>query len=542
MKRIAPRLSFAVLALALALTGCSAKDDVKSDARTEVTPGFLSRADSDLPQGGTLTIALDYDVVESNGLDPQTAENARSWMITGLSYQTLVTVDENFAIKPELATSWDLVSPTEYVFHLRRDAKFSNGRTMTSDDVKGSLERLLDSTGSWAAQLGAISSIETNGDYEVTLRLSEPSSALLGALASTPAAIIPVEEVSDGSLDLAKEMVGTGPYVAVAHKQDQSWVFEKNEYYYDADKVGIDKLELNIVPDEASRQAAIRDGSAQYAFFNNTGSLDQLTGASNVKVVDQQNTDFYYLVINSTTPGSPLADPEVRLAINAAIDRAQLSDLVLDGKGVATGVAPAPLPGGCDASQLPSATMSTDEIKQVLASAGAEGMKLTLETYNSETAPGNLAQVIQQSLESYGITLEVKLVDGPTFGADFYGDDKPAAADMTVNWYLGYGDAAMVSRWWNTEQSTFTSRFYQGSPEINELVDEAASQEAGAERDATLTELCSAVDEGSEMVPLVTRPGVIAYRSDMLSPTINSTEGYGDILRFVTDFRTVGER
>jgi peptide/nickel transport system substrate-binding protein len=79
-----------------------------------------------------------------------------------------------------------------------------------------------------------------------------------------------------------------------------------------------------------------------------------------------------------------------------------------------------------------------------------------------------------------------------------------------------------------------------GNPELNALVVAASEEPAGESRDAILTDLCAAVDENAEMVPLMTRPGVIAYRTDLISPTINSNEGYGDIFRYITDFRLIG--
>ena len=529
-------------AATLLLTGCTGEPaSGGDDGAAEVAPGFLAVADESIASSGTFRAYLDYDTVEPNGLDPRTADTARSWTIMGLSYETLVNIDENFEFTPGLAESWDEVSPTEYVFHLRDDAVFSNGRPMTAEDVKGSIELLLETGSAWSLQLGPIESVEVTGDLEVTITLSAPYTALLGALANTPAGIIPVQEVRDGTVDLKTEMVGTGPFVPTAHVQDESWTFEQNPHYHGLDSLGIDAVELEIVPDEANRLAAIRDGSAQYVFFNNADALDLLAGTPEAKVVNQQNTDFYYVILNSTNPDSPLADERVRFAVNAAIDRAQLSDLTLAGHGLATGVSPVSLPGACDPDGLPSQQLSDEEITKLLADAGAENITLSLQTWNSESAPGKIAQVIQQQLEPFGVTVDIEIVDDATYGATFYGADETAGADIGVSWYAGYGDAAMVSRWWNTDQAGFTARFMQGTPELNQLVVDASEEPAGDSRDETITKLCAAVDESAEQVPLMTRPGVIAYRDDLISPTINSNEGYGDIFRYVTDFRLKSE-
>lgn len=536
MRRHLPIGGAAALAFLLSTVSVPAQDA----ASEEAAPGFLAVADSRLPTGGTLRVYLDYDTVAAAGLDPRAATTARSWTIMGLSYETLVKVDEKFGFVPGLATSWKVVSPTEYVFQLRQDAVFSNGRPMTAEDVKGSIEMLQASKSSWSLQLGPIASVDVTGPYEVTIRLSAPYTALLGALANTPAAILPVQEVRAGTIDLSREMVGTGPYVATAHVQDESWTFTKNPHYHDVANVGIDTIDIEIVPDEANRLAAIRDGSAQYAFFNNADALDLLDGSPQARVVNQQYSDFYYLILNSKNPASPLRDERVRLAVNAAINRAQLSDLALAGHGLTTGVTPTNLPGACKPDQLPSATLGQNGIRQLLADAGAADIRLSLTTWNDESAPGQIAQIIQQQLRPYGITVDIKVVDDASYISEFYGSDQPAAADMGLSWYAGYGDAAMVSRWWNTDQATFTARFMTGSPDLNALVVKASEEPPGPSRDAVLAELCAGVDRASEQIPLMTRPGVIAYRTDRLSPTINTNEGYGNVLRYITDFRLTG--
>jgi peptide/nickel transport system substrate-binding protein len=524
---------------ALALAGCTA-DAPPTDGGAEVAPGFLAVADDSLAAGGTLRVDLDYDSVEVNGLDPATADTARSWMIMGLAYDTLVGIGPDFEATPQIASEWDEVSPTEYRFTLRDDAVFSNGRAVTPDDVKGSLERLQASGGAWSGQVAVISSIEVTGENEITLELSQPYTPLLGVLAHTAASILPMAEIEAGEIDPVTEMIGSGAYVATEHVQDESWTFEANEHYYDRDALGIDTLELRIASDESSRLASIRDGSAQYAFFNNADAIDLLASTPDATVVNQQNTDFFYLQLNSKDPESPLADERVRFAVNAIIDREQLADLASAGTASPTGVSPAALPDACSPDDLPSQQLSDDDIRALLADAGAEGIELSLITWNSETGPGQIAQVIQQQLAEFDITLDIQIIDDGVWAAGVYGDPAvPMTSDLSMSWFAGYGDASIVTNWWRSTAG-FTARYMSGSEEQDALIDAASQATAGAERAEAFTALCAIVDESSEMVPLINRPGVIAYRSDMVSPTINTDEGYGDILRYLAEFRLVG--
>jgi peptide/nickel transport system substrate-binding protein len=528
-----------LVAAMLVTAGCTADGNDPTGGGAEVAEGFLAVADDSLEAGGTLRIDLDYDSVEVNGLDPATADTARSWMIMGLAYDSLLGIGPDFEPVPQIAESWEVVSPTEYTFDLRADATFSNGRVVTPEDVKGSLERLQTSGGAWSGQVAVISSIEVTGERQVTITLSEPFTPLLGVLAHSNTSILPMAEIEAGDFDPTAEMLGSGAWVATEHTQDESWTFEPNEHYYDAAAVGIEQLELRIVPDEATRLASIRDGSAQYVFFNNADAIDLLSGTPTATVVNQQNTDFFFMMLNSKDPESPLSDERVRFAVNAIADRAQLIELATAGTAQPTGVAPASLPDACDPADLPSQQLSDDDIRALLADAGAEGITLSLATWNSETGPGQIAQVLQQQLAEFDITLDVQIIDDGVWAEGTYGDPEvPMVTDLSLSWYAGYGDASIVTSWWRSTAG-FTARWMSGSEEQDALITAAAQAPAGAERSAAFTALCASVDESSEQVPLMNRPGVIAYRSDMVSPTINTDEGYGDILRYLSDFRMI---
>ena len=507
-----------------------------SDATEEEADGYLAVADEGANASGDVSIQLDYDSVEAGGLDPQTATTARSWSLMSLAYETLVRIGPDFEIEPGLATKWTTPDPTTYVFTLRDGVTFSNGRPMTAADVVGSLQRLLKSQGVWAIQLGAVKKIEATGDMEVTVTLEQPRSAFLATLANTPAAILPMKEIASGKLDPAKKMVGTGPFVVDKHRQDVSWEFSRNEHYWNAGELKIDNLDVEIVGQESTRLAAIRDGSADFAFFNNVDSLDLLAGTTDARAVDQQNTDFYNLFINSQQKNSALSDPKVRFALNAALDREQIAEIALAGSALPTGVSPVTLPDACDPADLPSEQASLDEAEQTLADAGVDD--LTMLIYSSEPALGQIAQVIQQQLDEVGVSMKIEKVDDGTFDTRAFAT-QPADFDLALYWFAGYGDAAMVSQWWNPEVVPAHTGFIGSDPKLNALIDKAGSTPFGDKRADVITDLCARVDENSEMVPLVTRPSVLGYRTDALSPTLYSNEGYGNILRNLVEWRVL---
>ncbi|TGD09368.1 ABC transporter substrate-binding protein [Brevibacterium sp. S111] len=126
--------------LATILVGCTVQ--AGSDGQEEAADGLLSSVDKAFDGSGAVSIALDADAQEAQGLDPQSAATARSWSIYGLVYETLVTVDKDMKIAPGLATSWHQPDDMTYQFSLDDSAEFSNGRSVTVDDVVESLKRL----------------------------------------------------------------------------------------------------------------------------------------------------------------------------------------------------------------------------------------------------------------------------------------------------------------------------------------------------------------------------------------------------------------
>src|SRR5580693_1537866 len=100
---------------------------------------------------------------EITGFDVHVAGTVTSWEMYEMVYETLLTTDENLKLEPGLAASWEQTSPTSYTFKLRPDAKFSNGRPVTAEDVAGTLERIKDpkTASYWSAQLGDIATIVT---------------------------------------------------------------------------------------------------------------------------------------------------------------------------------------------------------------------------------------------------------------------------------------------------------------------------------------------------------------------------------------------
>jgi peptide/nickel transport system substrate-binding protein len=521
-----PKIYWPVLALALTVA-CSPAPTNQAGPTAE--PGYLSVADSSVTGGGTLDIQIPVDSGAASGLDPQLADVAVSWQLMSLSYDTLVTVGPDFAIQPALAESWDTPDDTTYVFHLRKGVTFSNGRAMTADDVVGSLQRLTSGQGVWRAQIGPVASVTAVDAQTVQVTLSAPYSPFLAALANTPAAVLPMKEVTEGSVDLTKTMLGTGPFVVESHRQDVSWTFKRRDDYWAAGKPSVDTVNITIAPQEQTRIAALQNGSADLVALGNVDAPELLAGVRGASVGTQATTDFYYLMLNSNAPGGKFADQRVRTAINIAMNRGDIARTALNGLGKPTGVTPVDLPDSCDPSSLPSATADLDKARGLLREAGAENLSFTLSVFSTEPAPA-IAQVIQQQLAEIGVEVQIEQLDEGSWAGKVYGES-PATFDAAMSWFAGYASAAMTAQWWNPEKAVFNLGFMKPNPALNQAIEKAI---AGS---GSYDALCAAVDEDAQMIPLVTRPALVGYRTDAVSPTLYSSEGYGNLLRGIADYR-----
>ncbi|MFG2000475.1 ABC transporter substrate-binding protein [Spirillospora sp. NPDC048911] len=521
-------------AAALMLTAACTAGETTTAGNAGGKNGYAAVADTALPAGGVLKLQTHVDTGAATGLDPQMADVATSWQLMSLVYETLVTVGPDFSIQPLLAERWETPDPKTYVFHLREGVTFSNGRAMTADDVAGSLERLRKAKSVWSGQLGPVTSVRKTGDGVVTVRLSEPYTPFLSALANVPAAVLPMKEIEDGSVKPKDEMLGTGPFTVAAHRQDVSWSFKRNAKYWSQGKPALEGLEISIAADEAARVAALQNGQASMAVLGNVDSRTTLRGAANVQVADQATTDYYYLFTNTRKPGSKLADPRVRTALNLAMDRGQIAQVATGGLGKPTAVTPAGLPDACDPQALPSASGDLDKARELLKQAGAPNLSFTLSIYSTRPAPA-VAQVIQQNLKRIGVTVNIEQMDEASWAGKVYAA-KPTF-DAGLSWFAGYTDPAMTMRWWNPEQAIFNAAFTRPDKELNKLIAAAGRAAAGAGRKQALSAVCAKVDADAQMIPLVTRPATLGYRADMVSPGLYATEGYGNLLRLVADFR-----
>jgi peptide/nickel transport system substrate-binding protein len=465
---------------------------------------------------------------EPDQLDPTLAGTYISWELLQLTYERLVSLDDRLRPAPQLAESWERTSPTTYTFTLRKGVKFGNGREMTVDDVVGSFKRLLDPklAAAWASQL-PVKRVAATGAGQVTFTLTKPRTSFLAALAGPPAAILPMKELQAGAFDPKKDLLGTGPFKMAAHTQNESWTFDRNPYYWRPGYPKVGRVTIRVMPDETARIAALRDGSIDVTTFENPDSIRLLKGQANVRTVVQDTTDFYRLDVNAKS--SVLRDERLRQALSLAIDRNKIRDVALGGVGRPTAAAPVSF-GVCDPGTVPFAAPDLQKARALVRAAGATGK--TVEILTSPLIPMSsaMAQVLQRNLQATGLTVRIASVEVGELLKRVY-SGKNSRFDLAVSWSSGFADPAMVLSWWNPANAPFATGFLNSDTELNKLIDGSFSAAAGPRRTQTLRETCSRIAQDANVIPLLSKDAIVAYRSDKVSPAVPAVEGYSIPLR-----------
>ncbi len=362
---------------------------------------------------GTLTIGKALQPV---GLDPALVTAAASFEMIAVVYDGLVRLDEEYQPQPGLAESWETPDDTTFVFHLRPGVTFHNGQPLTADDVKFSFERIAnpETASPWASQFEPIQAIEVVDPRTVRFVLKQPFGPLLPTLSATYAAIVPQAEVTARG-DLQQTMIGTGPFMVQEMQADTQITLVANPRYWEADAPQLAEVVYRILPDEATRLAAIRTGEVGLTPLTDTTSVGLADQSDGVSVVTFETTDYYLLGINCQR--APFDNPQVRRALSLAVDRQALLDAVFFGQGSLTGpVVPTLGDWGADPTTLPNVGPDPEQAKALLAEAGlGSGMPMTILTSPLYPEFNNIALVLQQQLAAVGIEVQLDQVEFGTF-------------------------------------------------------------------------------------------------------------------------------
>jgi len=367
-------------------------------------------------RGGTLVAAQEVDPVS---LDPHTNSNFSALQGYEHVYESLTMYDQKMNVVPCLAQKWDITNGGKtYTFHLRPNVKFHNGQPVTADDVKYSIDRVLDpkTASPWISWLSAIKETKVVDPLTVQMNLDAPYPDLLGSFAGLRASGIMPKGFAERE-NLKIKAIGTGPFKLVEYVPQDHITYVRNGDYWNQPLPYLDGMTFKVLTEENARLAALRAGQIQYAALSAQGAA-QLQNAAGITVLKAPNAwvSLHYINVSK----KPLDDARVRRALRMAVDTGEVIQKAAYGAAVPSG----PIPTGygdwsLDPRTLPYLKADVDGARKLLAEAGYPNGGFTVEMSCSPQYPEFVAStlVVQESLRRLNVTANVVQMEWGAFVA-----------------------------------------------------------------------------------------------------------------------------
>jgi peptide/nickel transport system substrate-binding protein len=287
-------------------------------------------------RGGTLIKVISADPASSN---PGTTTSVTDTELGSLIYEGVTTIEEDFSVGPNLAESWT-VSPDQltYAFKLVQ-AQWHDGRPLTSEDVKFTIENVSSKFGArFKAAAALIASVSTPDPRTVVVVLKEPygpflfSMSAYGGCAVVPKHVFEGTNVLENPSSLDKP-VGTGPFILKEWRRGDRLVLERNPTYWRPNRPYLDQVVLKIIPDGGTRVLALKAGEVDYSYFYfyPPSRIAEAQADPRLQLREQAVPEDKVLIWN--TRRKPFDNPLVRQAIYRATNMPYIHRVVYQGLG-----------------------------------------------------------------------------------------------------------------------------------------------------------------------------------------------------------------
>jgi peptide/nickel transport system substrate-binding protein/oligopeptide transport system substrate-binding protein len=399
------KLLTVLLASALVVSACSSSSDDAGGS------------------GGAITVAYQNDIAT---LDPAIGYDWQNWSIIKSLFSRLLDYEPGTTnLVPDLATEMPKISADgmTFEFNMRDDVKFHNGRLLVADDVKYSIERAVNpktqspGAGFFASIEGFddaaggkstnISGITVNSPTSITFKLSRPDATFLHVMAINFASVVPKEDAEKFGPDFGKNPVGSGAFKFTSWALGQKLTIDKNADYYREGLPKLDQINFEVGVDPTVALQRLKN--------NEVDVLGDSIPAANY-IAEKENSDNEGLIIEGgqlqtgyvtlNVKIKPLNNVKVRQAVNHAIDKDRIVQ-ILNGRADAANQPLPPSMPGYDTGYTGFA-YDVAKAKALLAEAGlANGFSTELWTSNTDPNP-RIAQSIQEDLAKVGIKAAIK--------------------------------------------------------------------------------------------------------------------------------------
>ena len=346
-------------------------------------------------------------------------------------FDPLVWTGEDLQLEPGLAVSWKPIDDDTWEFKLREGVKFHDGSDFTAEDVKFSIERIPNVTGPTTTEIYVrrVKDVEIVDDLTLNIHTNGPAATLpfdfvrLFIVSSKAAKDFSTAETSAEGFNSGKAAVGTGPFKFVSWEPKGDLVLERFDDYWRG-PAPWEKVVRKEISDDSSRLAALKAGdvdvinyvsSADYLALGNDPKIQTFIGDSvyvmNLQLDQRDKTPKVRAKGGGELASNPLKDARVREAIDLAIDRETMVEIVLEGLGnPANQMMPKGFFGSSD--KIPMPEYNPEKAKALLADAGfPDGFEIDLYC-TSDRLPGDgaICEGLGQMFSQVGIDTNVNAI------------------------------------------------------------------------------------------------------------------------------------
>ncbi len=389
-----PAVVLATAAL-LALTACDGQV-----AGSSTHPPASGKVD------GTLTVAA---VQAPQTLDPAKTVQNDAWF-EQLAYEPLIVRQPDGGLAPGLAASWSYAGTgnTTFVLHLRSGVKFSDGSSLTAQDVVNDLRYVVKSAGQMSPFFSG-DTFTATGPLTVSIKAAAPNPDFPDILTQDDVVgdVIGPRGISSPAM-LGTRTLGAGPYMLDASQTvtGDHYTYLPNPNYYDTSAVHWKKIIIKIITNPQSVLSAMQSGQVDVA----VGDASTIGAARRAGLTVTSSPLLWSGVVLADRNGrlaKPVSDVRVRQALNYATDRAAITTALFAGVGTPTSQVTVPGGYGYEASLNSAYPYDPGKARQLLAAAGyPHGFTLKITT--PEYQELNLvAQALSQQWRQVGVNLQI---------------------------------------------------------------------------------------------------------------------------------------
>jgi oligopeptide transport system substrate-binding protein len=486
---------------------------------------------------------VEQKIVYNLGADPKTIDPQLNSAVDGSTiihnaFEGLMREDENSKIVPGTAEKYEVSDDgTVYTFHIRKDAKWSDGKPVVAGDFEYAWKRALNPevAAEYAYQLfyikngaayynqekigGKVATAEDVGvkvidenTLEVTLEAPVPYFLSLAAFPTYFPVRKDIIEGNEEKWTLKPDTyISNGPFKMSEWKEKESITFVKNENYWDAKNVKLETLEVKLIDDQITYLNAFKSGEIDVIESPPQAEIPTLLDEGTAKIYPYLGTYFYVVNVSDKAKdvdpkaAEALSNPKFRKALSLAIDKQLIVDKVAQGgQTPATSYVPAGILDSIGTEfqkDYSSKGANIEEAKKLLAEAGypnGEGAPTITFTFNTDQGHQNIAQAVQDMWKTnLGINVELKNEEWAVF-QDTRNNFQYSIARH--GWIADYNDPMTFLDMWTTGNGQNNAGY--SNKEYDKLIAQAKVELDDAKRTELLHKAEDILMDESPIIPL----------------------------------------